>query len=271
MLAAQAAVAIENARLYAEVKERTRAWQQEQERANAAEKLALMSDVAAEFAHRMNNLAGTIPARVQLAKENLDPSNPRDKRAIKQLEVIASDARLLLDAAQEIKKNTESRAPEQVDIAAALEIATGRVWSTKSGLEGRIQLDKAIAPDLPSIWVERNKLLDTLVSVIQNGVEAMPEAGKLTIAAQLGAIKDQPYVDISISDTGIGIPPANLPKIFELFFTTKENGLGFGLWRDRMFVKNLGGDIEVNSAVGKGTSFTIRIPVLANVAPIAGG
>lgn len=274
-VANQAAVAIENARLYAGmeqmVEERTRAWQREQERADAAEKLALMSDVAAEFAHRMNNLAGTIPVRVDMARENLAPNNSRDARVIKQLDSIASDAKLLLDAAQEIKRTTEMRAPEFVDVNAELETALGRVWSSKPEVEGRIQVGKDVTDDLPSIYVERNKLLDTLVSVIQNGVEAMPEGGTLTVATRQGSMGNKPCIEIVISDTGIGIPAADRLKIFDLFFTTKAKGLGFGLWRDRMFAKNLGGDIEVNSTVGVGTVFTIKIPVPSDTLPFEGG
>lgn len=264
-VANQAAVAIENARLYDEmekrVAERTRAWQEEQERASAAEKLALMSDVAAEFAHRMNNLAGTIPVRAGMAKEHLDPNDSQQARAIDQLDKIASDAKLLLEAAREIKSTTETRAAEPVDVNGALEVALGRVWSSKLGAEGTIQVKTDPQNDLPPLFVERNKLLDTLVSIIQNGVEAMPEGGTLTLTTRLGVIGDRSCVEIIVSDTGTGIPASDLPRIFDLFFTTKERGLGFGLWRDRVFVKNLDGDIEVQSTVGEGTTFTIKVPV----------
>ncbi|MEO0249781.1 MAG: ATP-binding protein, partial [candidate division WOR-3 bacterium] len=269
-VANQAAVAIENARLYANmeqmVAERTQAWLEERERADAAEKLALMSDVAAEFAHRMSNLAGTIPVRVEMAREMLDPRNARDARVIRELDSIGSDAKLLLDAAQEIKKTTEVKAPELVDVNAELEIARGRVWASKPEAEGRIQVRMDLSAGLPPLYVERNKLVDTLVSVIQNGVEAMPEGGTLTLTTRQGTIGNKPCVEIVVADTGEGIPAEHLPKIFDLFFTTKEKGLGFGLWRDRLFVKNLGGDIEVNSEVGEGTTFTIRIPVPADAA-----
>ncbi len=271
MLAAQAAVAIENARLYANmeqmVEERTRAWLQAREQAEAAEKLALMSQVAAEFAHRMNNLAGTIPVRVEMAREKLDPQNARDARVIRQLDSIASDAKLLLDAAQEIKRTTETRAPEFVDVNAELEIARGRVWLSKPEVEDRIRVEMNLADGLPRLYVERNKLVDTLTSIIQNGVEAMPGGGTLTLTTRQGAIGNKPCIEIAVSDTGVGISPDHLPKIFDLFFTTKEKGLGFGLWRDRVFIKNLGGDIEVSSQVGEGTTFTVRIPVTVESSP----
>ena len=270
MLANQAAVALENARLYANmeqmVAERTHAWLEERERADAAEKLALMSDVAAEFAHRMNNLAATTPVRVAMAKVKLNPDDPRDSQIIKQLNSIATDTKLLLDAAQEIKRSTETRAAEYVFVNEALETALGRVKNSRPDMDERIQVDPRLADDLPQIWVERNKMLDTLVSIIQNGVEAMPEEGTLTLATRLGSVGNQPCVEIVVADTGVGIPAAELPKIFDLFFTTKEKGLGFGLWRDRMFVKNLGGEIGVQSTVGEGTTFTIKIPATSGAA-----
>jgi GAF domain-containing protein len=264
-MANQAAVAIENTRLYGEmekqVEERTRAWQEAQERAVAAEKLAVMSQVAAEFAHRMNNLAGTIPVRVNLAKENLDVDSRRNAKVIRQLDGIASDTQLLLQAAQEIKQSVEARAPEDVALNELLDIAIGRVWSSLPDVEGRVTVKRVIAGDLPKIHVERNRLLDTLVSVIRNGVEAIPGEGELTISVQKGLIRDESYVQIVISDTGVGIPASDLSKIFDLFYTKKEKGLGFGLWRDRTFIKRLGGDVVVESEEGKGSTFTIKIPL----------
>jgi GAF domain-containing protein len=274
-VANQAAVAIENAWLYANmeqmVAERTQAWQEERERADAAEKLALMSEVAAEFAHRMNNLAGTIPVRVAMAKEKLNPGNDRDARVIRQLDSIAADTKLLLDAAQEIRRSTEARAAEYVDVNEVLTIALSRVQNSKPDMEGRIQVDLRLADDLPQIWVERNKLLDSLVSIIQNGAEAMPEEGTLTLATRRGNLGDRSCIEIIVADTGVGIPAEHLPDIFHLFFTAKEKGLGFGLWRDRTFIKGLGGDIEVQSAVDKGTTFAIKIPASSGAGQVEEG
>ncbi len=275
MLASQAAVAIENARLYAGmeqlVKERTKDFLREQERANAAEKLALMSDVAAEFAHRMNNLAGTIPARVESVIENLDPSNPKVREVLKQLDGIANDAKLLLDAARQIRKSSEIRYPEVIDVADAIGTAIGRIQSLALNIDAHFEIESDCAEDLPYVYAERNKFLDTLISLMQNGLEAMPQGGTLTVKAQRREIDNRLYVEIAISDTGVGIAASHLPKIFDLFFTTKKDGLGFGLWRDRMFVKQLGGDIEVISSDNKGATFIVRIPASRAHIGLAGG
>ena len=94
-----------------------------------------------------------------------------------------------------------------------------------------------------------------------NGLEAISKRGTLTITTQQKIIDRSEWVFITISDTGKGIPPDALPKIFELFYTSKgSKGLGFGLWRDKAFIKEIGGDIEVYSELSKGSSFTIKIP-----------
>jgi len=260
--AAMAAMAFENARLYAEMVERTREWREAQERAVAAEKLAMMSQVAAEFAHRMNNLAGTIPIRINVAKEILSVDSPREGKVIRQLDGIASDTRLLLEAAQEIKRTTEARAPENVAVNELLDIAIGTVRASQPDVdEGRILLKKRFSHNLPLICVERNRLLDTLISLITNGVEANRGEGVVTIVSRKGLMKDRQCIEITISDTGTGIPASDLPKIFDLFYTTKEKGLGYGLWRDRTFIIGLGGDLIVQSEEGKGSTFAIKIPL----------
>ena len=177
------------------------------------------------------------------------------------LDGIRQEAFLILNAAQEIKRTTEARAAETVDLNDALEESIKRVLASRPEAEERIQVIRNLAHDLPPLYVERNSLLDTFVSIIQNGIEAISKEGVLSLATCLGSVNDQPSIEVRISDTGVGIPPDDIPKVFDLFYTTKEQGLGFGLWRDRAFVRKLGGNIEVSSAIGVGTTFTLKFPV----------
>ena len=89
----------------------------------------------------------------------------------------------------------------------------------------------------------------------------MQAGGTLTVTCKRGSLANCPCVDMIIEDTGVGIPTKELPKIFDVFYTTKESGLGLGLWRDRAFIKEIGGDIEVDSEEGEGSTFIIKIPI----------
>ncbi|GAB4503255.1 MAG: hypothetical protein Fur0043_02470 [Anaerolineales bacterium] len=252
LAARQAALALENMRLYEQ-------WLEEQKRTIEIQKVTVMSQVAGEFVHRMNNLAGTIPVRVNLARALLNPADTRDEKILKQLDKIAADAQELLRAAQEIKEKSTLRAPEKVNVNELLEIAWQRSLRSLPDAEGKISLERDLAPHLPEIEIERNELLDTFTNIIKNALEAMPEGGKLTLETCLA--RDGRQIEVIFSDSGKGIPPENLPKIFDLFFTTKEQGMGFGLWKDKAFLKRIGGDIDVHSVVGQGSTFTIQIPV----------
>src|SRR5262249_13362738 len=125
LFTAQAAVAIQNARSI-------QAWREAQKQAAAADKLASLGQVGAEFAHRMNNLAGTIPARVDLAQEKLDPHDPHDRSVLDQLEKIKRDTKELLQAAQTIRSAAESRIFETVDVNQTLQSALDHVWASPS-------------------------------------------------------------------------------------------------------------------------------------------
>jgi signal transduction histidine kinase len=244
-----------------EEREKEEIKRREIEKVDALEKLALMDTVIAEFSHRMNNLAGTVPIRIEIIKENIDTKDPKNVKAIRQLDGITNDVKLLLDAALEIKRSNQSRVPEFININEELEIAIARVWSSNPNADERIRIVRKMTEYLPPLYLERNKFLDTLASMVQNGMDAMPEGGTLSVTTQLNYFEKTKFVAIIVRDTGVGIPARNLHRIFDLFFTTKQEGVGFGLWRDKMFIKKNGGNIEVNSVVGEGTTFTITIPV----------
>ncbi len=267
-IAALIVVAVENAELFAQMEERveqrTKDWQEEKERAAAAEQLANMGKVAAEFAHRMNNVAGTIPVRIRLTKKQFNLPEPDFSKIINHLDLIETQTEQLLEAAQSIKRGTEVKAPDYINVNILINQAIDRVWSSQPSAEN-IMVDRQLAEQIPTIYAEESGLLDTLVNIIQNGIESMRNNGVLAVSTYLGMLRDKPAVVITISDVGEGILKKNLPKIFDPFFTTKQKGLGFGLWRDKMLIKMLGGDIEVKSEEGEGSIFTIKIPASTQI------
>ena len=258
LLAGQTAIALQNLRTYQAQKE-----VEEQER--ATENMAIMGITAAEFAHKMNNLAGTIPVRIDMAESLLDGNDPKNKKMIEHLEKIRSEADGILSAAKEIRESTEPRAPEEINVNQLLETAIAIAENTRQNIQSKVNILKEFAEDLPLTQAERNSFLNTLTSIIKNGIEAIDVQGTVTIKTRCAHHAQREFIEIEVFDTGRGIPSSELSKVFGLFYTTKgKKGLGFGLWRDRTFIKRLGGEIGVQSEVGKGSIFTIRIPVITS-------
>jgi signal transduction histidine kinase len=250
ILASQTAVAILNFRLF--------------NQKNNAEKLAMMSEISEEFVHRMNNLAGTIPVRAGQLRRKLNAQQVDDPKIFRDLDAIDKDAHQILDAARLIKEATANQFSRvKIDLDEAVETALGRAMATQTISQDLIRIKKDIPPDIPMIWAERYKFLDVLTNIIKNGLDAIASKGEgtLTISACVGAVKRRYALEISVTDTGIGISDTNLTRIFDLFFTTKPGGTGFGLWRDRFVIRELGGEIVVNSREGQGSTFKILVPV----------
>ena len=115
-----------------------------------------------------------------------------------------------------------------------------------------------IDPELPTIISDRGQLQQVFLNILNNAVAAVPHGGKIGIEiAREGA----DHVSVTVADDGVGIPRENLERIFEPFFTTKDgSGTGLGLSITYGIVKKLGGEIRVDSTVGEGTRFTVKLP-----------
>jgi two-component system NtrC family sensor kinase len=126
-----------------------------------------------------------------------------------------------------------------------------------------IQIEIETVSDLPTVLGDEGQLQQAIVALATNAIDAMPEGGTLT----LRALRSDPKVVIEIKDTGIGIPPENLTKIFDPFFTTKDVGRGTGLGLAVCYgiVSEHGGRLDVRSAVGVGTTFTISLPKASDI------
>jgi nitrogen fixation/metabolism regulation signal transduction histidine kinase len=124
--------------------------------------------------------------------------------------------------------------------------------------EQRIVLAMELAPDLPPMEADRELLRNCLFNFITNAAQAMPEGGKLTLGASYDTENES--FRLTFSDQGEGISAEDIPKIFQPYFTTKEAGIGLGLAITERIIREHGGEIQVESGIGKGTTFTVILP-----------
>lgn len=124
----------------------------------------------------------------------------------------------------------------------------------------RLHLETHIAPDLPAITADANQLSQTLVNLLLNAAQATSDGGTIAISAE--KIKFTDAVELTVHDTGEGIPADILPHVFEPFFTTKRGkGTGLGLSISHAYVRSHGGDIRVDSLPGHGTTVRVTLPI----------
>ena len=126
-----------------------------------------------------------------------------------------------------------------------------------------VEIETDFAENLPYVLCNPKELFESFRCIVENSFQAMAnnQSGKLTIRTSVNTIQEKKWIDIKIIDTGQGIAPEILPKVFELGFTTKDNGMGYGLWRAHAVIEKIGGAISVASIVNEGTTFDIKLPV----------
>jgi signal transduction histidine kinase len=125
-----------------------------------------------------------------------------------------------------------------------------------------VSVRRHIASGLPQVFADAQQMVQVLGNLLTNAYQAMDNRGKMTISAR----QDGNMVAISVKDSGPGISPENMQKLFEPLFTTKLRGIGLGLAVSRRFVEANGGRLEVHSETGKGSTFIVYLPIQEKVA-----
>ena len=232
-----------------------RALHDTQEQLLQSEKLAAMGRLTSQIAHELNNPLYGIMNTLELLKTEVAPNNKRRKLLDMALSEIIRLSDLLRKMLSFSKPDQEERQP--VDINSVLDEIL--LLHEKIFKENDINIVPTFAEGLGLVYASKNQLRQVFLNMVTNARDAMPEGG--TLAVVTGGDTDKVYVEIV--DTGTGIREKNLDKIFDSFFTTKREikGVGLGLSVCYGFIKDHGGDIEVNSQVGEGTTFTISLPV----------
>jgi two-component system NtrC family sensor kinase len=239
------------------VKQRTEELVAMQTRVAQSERLASLGMLSAGVAHEINNPLGGILALTALALEDLAEDDP-NRQSLEEVVSQCERCREIVKGLLEFSRQSETGA-EEVDINATVD-DTLRLLQ-KQALFFNIKLVKDFAPGLPAVVGDKSQLEQVFMNIIVNAVQAMEEKGTLTVATRFTV--DQ-FVEVSVSDTGCGIPADRVDHIFDPFFSTKKDGGGTGLGLSIAYgiVTRHQGSISVKSEVGKGSTLIIRLPAM---------
>jgi two-component system NtrC family sensor kinase len=240
------------------VEERTRELTQMQDHLIQSEKLASMGQLAASIAHEVNNpLSGVLIYNQLITKKITRGDFNREAILdyLSKMEHELSRSTKLIRSLLDFGVQTEPKIKE-VNVNDILNRALE--LGIHAGYKENTRVEKDLHP-LPTFMVDPDQLEQVFVNLIMNALQAMPAGGKLT----LRSFMENREVKIAVQDTGCGIPPENLSKIFTPFFSTKKEvkGVGLGLSVSYGIIQGLKGRIEVESKVGEGTIFTVCLPI----------
>jgi signal transduction histidine kinase len=232
------------------------------------EKMAAVGQLAAGVAHELNNPLGGILGYSQFALEKIGQKRiseftPEDTSTFLQyLTDIEQQTKRCRSIIQSLLKFSRASRKEEFEPTDLNSVMEETLKFTKHQMEkNKVNLVQNPAATLPRINGHPGQLQQVFTNLVLNAVQAMPDGGTLTVAGRIG--EGAKTVDISFSDTGVGISQKNVDKIFEPFFTSKKvgEGTGLGLSVSYGLIKNHGGEIEVKSEMGRGTTFTVILPV----------
>jgi signal transduction histidine kinase len=218
------------------------------------EKLSALGRMAAGIAHEINNpLAGILLYSTNLAKKVLEEGPLKEG-----LEVIINETLRCKTIIQELLEFSQDKEPKKtlININDVIEKALS-ILENEFRLQ-HIMVEKDLSSDMQDMLLDVNLMEQVFVNILLNAVEAIKDKGVITISSQM--VPNQLHGKIEIADNGCGIPPENLGKIFEPFFSTKTKGTGLGLAVSYGIVQNHQGTIQVLRQPEGGTRFIVKIP-----------
>jgi signal transduction histidine kinase/ActR/RegA family two-component response regulator len=276
--ASQMSISIENAQLFFDLKQTLQELKQAQDQIVQAEKLRAMGEMASGVAHDFNNVLAVVLGNIQLLLYQLDRLSPEEIReGLKVIERSSKDGAETVRRIQEftgVRRDKEFLSLSLNEIVKEVVNITQPRWKGQTQQKGiQIELTTQLG-EIPLIMGSPSELREVLTNIIFNAVDAMPKGGKLTIATQP---QTEDWVEVRMTDTGIGMTEEVKKRIFDPFFTTKGvKNSGLGMSVSYGIIKRHGGEILIESETGKGTTFIIHLPtgygeeepVVKEVAPV---
>ena len=225
-----------------------------------AEKLASLGALSAGIAHEINNPLATIKLYGQMTLDDLREDQQICRENMEVILKHSTRAGEIVNNLLQFARRTELEM-HPVDVNSVLDDVLA-LTAHQAELQ-EVDVVKQLAPEVPVIQGDTDKLRQVFLNVVVNALQAMPEGGRLAITSS--ASSDDRSAQVSITDTGCGISPQDISKIFEPFFTTKElgKGTGLGLSVSHGIIEQHKGRLAVESEAGEGTTFVVTIPAIA--------
>ncbi len=219
--------------------------------------------LAGGLAHEIKNPLSTIRLNMELLGEDFaEPQNQQERRALRKIEVVDRECQRLQDLLDDFlnfaKVRQLNREPTNLNDQVQRLLDFIRPKAEEDGIE----IIAYLASDLPTVLIDREVLQGALLNLVLNAQQAIENGGQLV--ARTYATPDG--VALELIDTGCGIEPDACAKIFDAFFSTKSGGSGLGLPTTKKIIEAHGGSISVQSELGHGTRFKIKLPVPPRIA-----
>jgi len=258
--AGQLALSITNARLYESLRQSYTVLQETRAAMVKRERLAALGELSAVLAHEVRNPLGVIFNAVSSLRRLVPKGDPEVL-----LDILAEESDRLNRLVGELLDFARPRAlsRQAEDVGRVIQDALEAAGSDPASANAKVRLVAEVEPGLPAVPMDRRQIRQALVNVAVNALQSMPRGGSLRVLACRdgtgpGGI---PQLRIDLADDGAGIGRDLLPRIFEPFFTTKAKGTGLGLAVVKRIIEDHEGSVEVRSEVGRGTTFTFRLPM----------
>jgi signal transduction histidine kinase len=222
------------------------------------DRLAFLGSLSSGLAHEIKNPLSTMTITLGLLREDFEGSeSPRDRRTLRKIQLLESEVARLEHILHDFLQFAGGHTVRPELVAVNEWLCELLDFFEPSCVESRVRLVRKLGPDLPQVLVDRELMKQALFNLLRNALQAMAGGGTLTVKTWSAGDR----VRLDVSDTGEGIAPDLLARIWEVYFTTKEQGTGLGLPTVRRIVAEHGGEVSVQSRRGRGTTFTIFLPV----------
>jgi signal transduction histidine kinase len=230
-----------------------------------AERLAAVGRISAQITHEIRNPLNAIGLNAELLQEELESISAPPREAVQLVRAISREVDRLNGVAEEYLRFARLPRPQLAHQDPSEILGSLLDFLGPELQAAHIEVERDLAPT-PGVKGDEGQLRAVFLNLLRNSREAMPGGG----VVRVGVRPVDGAIEVRVADTGRGIPPGDLTRIFEPFYSTKERGTGLGLAFVQQVVREHGGTIACDSEVGRGTTFTIRLPAAAEEATPAG-